>query len=50
MFELGAEPGSFEEHHAEQKPMRGRKPSQALMAKRAATVVRKRLRRESRGR
>ena len=50
VFELGAEPGSFEEHHTEQKPMRGRKPSQALMAKRAATVVRKRLRRESRGR
>jgi len=46
IFELGAEPGTFVEHHAEQKPMPGRKPSQALMAKRAATVVRKRLQRE----
>jgi len=50
IFELGAEQGSFVEHHAEQEPMPGRKPSQALMAKRAAKVVRKRLRRESSGR
>jgi predicted MPP superfamily phosphohydrolase len=48
IFELGAEPGSFEEHHAEQKPMDGRKPSQALIAKRAAKVVKKRLSRERR--
>jgi hypothetical protein len=46
IFELGAEPGSFEEHHGEQEPMPGRKPSQAKMAKRAAAVVRKRLSRE----
>jgi uncharacterized protein len=48
IFELGAEPGSFEEHHGEQEPMAGRKPSQAKMAKRAAAVVRKRLSRERR--
>ena len=50
IFELGAEPGSFEEHHDEQQPMAGRKPSQAKMAKRAAAVVRKRLSRERRDR
>ena len=48
IFELGAEPGSFEEHHAEQPAMPGRKPSQATVAKRAAAVVRKRLSRERR--
>ena len=46
IFELGAEPGSFAEHHAEQEAMPGRKPSKALMAKRAAKVVRKRIMRE----
>jgi predicted MPP superfamily phosphohydrolase len=50
IFELGAEPGSFEEHHAEQQAMPGRKPSQALIAKRAAKVVQKRLSRERRAR
>jgi predicted MPP superfamily phosphohydrolase len=49
IFELGAEPGSFEEHHAEQKAMPGRKPSQDLIARRKAKVVRKRLSRERRG-
>jgi predicted MPP superfamily phosphohydrolase len=48
IFELGAELGSFAEHHREQEPMEGRKPSQALMAKRAAQVVKKRLSREQR--
>jgi predicted MPP superfamily phosphohydrolase len=48
IFELGAEPGSFEEHHEEQEPLEGRKPSQAKMAKRAAAVVKKRLSRERR--
>lgn len=48
IFELGAEPGSFEEHHEEQEPLAGRKPSQAKMAKRAAAVVKKRLSRERR--
>jgi hypothetical protein len=48
MFELGAEPGTLDEHHAEQEALPGRKPSQAVMAKRAAKVVRKRLSRERR--
>jgi predicted MPP superfamily phosphohydrolase len=48
MFELGCTPGDFVEHHAEQEPMAGRKPTQATIARRAAAVVRKRLRREKR--
>jgi hypothetical protein len=48
MFELGCAPGDFVEHHAEQEPMPGRKPTQATIARRAAAVVRKRLRREKR--
>lgn len=48
VFELGCEPGDFVEHHSEQEPMRGRKPTKALMAKRAAAVIRKRLVRERR--
>ncbi len=48
IFELGAEPGSFDEHHGEQEPMPGRKPSQAKMARRAAAVITKRLSRERR--
>jgi predicted MPP superfamily phosphohydrolase len=48
MFELGCEPGDFVEHHSEQEPMRGRKPTQQLIAKRAAAVIRKRLVRERR--
>jgi uncharacterized protein len=46
MFELGCEPGDFIEHHTEQEPMKGRKPTQRTIAKRAAAVLRKRLRRE----
>jgi len=48
-FELGTEPGTFAEHHAEQTAMPGRKPSQAVMARRAAKVIRRRLSRERRG-
>jgi hypothetical protein len=48
MFELGCEPGDFVEHHAEQEPLRGRKPTERTMARRAAAVIRKRLRREQR--
>jgi uncharacterized protein len=48
MFELGCEPGDFVEHHSEQEPMRGRKPTKQLIAKRAAAVIRKRLDRERR--
>jgi hypothetical protein len=47
IFELGHAPGSFEEHHVEQPPLRGRKPSPALRAKRAAVVMRKRAKREA---
>jgi len=46
MFELGCEPGDFVEHHTEQEPMKGRKPTQRTIARRAAAVLRKRLRRE----
>lgn len=49
IFELGAELGSFDEHHCEQEPMPGRKPSPEKVAKRAAAVVKKRLSRERRG-
>ena len=48
MFELGCAPGDFVEHHAEQEPMKGRKPTQATIERRAAAVLRKRLRREKR--
>jgi predicted MPP superfamily phosphohydrolase len=46
VFELGVAPGSFDEHHGEQDAMPGRKPSERVMERRAATVVRKRLSRE----
>ena len=48
MFELGCAPGDFVEPHAEQEPLKGRKPTQATIERRAAAVVRKRLRREKR--
>jgi predicted MPP superfamily phosphohydrolase len=48
IFELGCPPGTFEEHHAEQEPLAGRKPSRAKQARRAAQVVRKRERRARR--
>ncbi len=48
MFELGCEPGDFVEHHAEQEPMKGRKPTIETIARRAEAVVQKRLRRERR--
>lgn len=46
IFELGVEPGTFDEHHGEQAAMPGRKPSERVMERRAATVIRKRLSRE----
>jgi len=39
VFELGAAPGRFEEHHGEQPPLAGRKPSEKLKRKRALKVV-----------
>ena len=50
IFELGAEPGSLEEHHTEQAPLPGRDPSPELMAKRKAAVALKRERRERKAR
>jgi predicted MPP superfamily phosphohydrolase len=46
IFELGYEPGTIEEHHAEQEPLPGRPPSARVMAKRAAAVIEKREKRE----
>jgi uncharacterized protein len=46
IFELGCEPGDFVEHHSEQEPLRGRKPTKKQIAKRAAAVIRKRMVRE----
>ena len=48
IFELGCQPGDFVEHHSEQDPLRGRKPTAEVVAKRAAAVLRKRLVRERR--
>lgn len=45
VFELGCAPGAFEEHHSEQAPLPGRKPTAELVLKRAAEVARKRERR-----
>ncbi len=38
MFELGVAPGSFDEHHEEQTPLKGRKPSSWARARRAKAV------------
>ncbi len=48
MFELGQAPGSFDEHHEEQAPLPGRKPSEKVKAKRAARVIEKQRKREGR--
>jgi uncharacterized protein len=50
IFELGQAPGAFDEHHEEQAPLRGRKPSEVVRAKRAAAVIKKREKREKRKR
>jgi predicted MPP superfamily phosphohydrolase len=46
IFELGRAPGSFDEHHGEQTPLKGRTPSARVKARRAAAVVKKREERE----
>lgn len=46
IFELGHVPGSFAEHHPEQPPLRGRKPSIKTEYKRAMAVEKKRTKRE----
>lgn len=48
IFELGARPGDFEEHHAEQQPHPGRKPSDKLRAARKQRVARGNARRARR--
>jgi predicted MPP superfamily phosphohydrolase len=48
VFELGYAPGAFLEHHAEQLPLEGRKPTPELIQRRAAEVARKRERRARR--
>ena len=45
IFELGQAPGTFDEHHAEQPALAGRKPPPWLIEKRNAQVIRKRERR-----
>jgi uncharacterized protein len=45
IFELGCAPGTFEEHHAEQPALAGRKPPPWLIEKRNAQVAHKRERR-----
>lgn len=45
VFELGAEPGTLDEHHAEQAPLPGRAPSPELTAKRKASVLMKQAKR-----
>ena len=50
LFELGHEPGTFDEHHAEQAARSGRPPSDRTKSRRAKAVVKKRLRRERRAR
>lgn len=48
VFELGAAPGTFDEHHEEQPALPGRKPSEKLQRKRAAAVLKKAERRQKR--
>lgn len=50
IFELGTEPGSFDEHHEEQQPAPGRKPSEQLKAKRAVTARKKSAKRREKAR
>lgn len=46
IFELGTAPGAFVEHHAEQPPLPGRKPTPEQVAKRKLRVTEKHARRE----
>lgn len=41
IFELGAQPGSLDEHHEEQPALPGRRPTEEQQAKRRAAVVKK---------
>jgi len=42
IFELGTEPGTLDEHHEEQLPLKGRAPGPELVAKRNAAVHKRR--------
>ncbi len=46
-FELGTQPGAFEEHHDDQPALIGRPPSQRTQERRAASVQKKREKREA---
>jgi uncharacterized protein len=48
LFELGLSVGSFDEHHVEQTPLPGRKPSRELIEKRKAIVKKKEAKRAER--
>ena len=48
IFELGHAPGAYDEHHEEQSPLPGRKPTVVQTERRAAAVAKKRLRRARR--
>lgn len=48
VFELGHQPGTFEEHHTEQTPLPGRKPSPRQLYKRHTKVIKKQQRRARR--
>lgn len=50
VFELGAMPGTVDEHHEEQVPLPGRKPSAQTVARRIAAVEKKKFKRETRKR
>ena len=45
-FELGEQPGAFDEHHQEQPAYQGRAPSLKTMERRAQAVLRKKQKRE----
>lgn len=47
-FELGEQPGTFDEHHQEQAALRGRKPSPKTKQRRALAVLRKQQKRKRR--
>ena len=45
IFELGMAPGTLDEHHEEQRPLKGRAPGPELVAKRNAAVQKRRAKR-----
>jgi hypothetical protein len=50
LFDLGLAPGDLVEHHEEQPPLSGRKPSQKTQLKRHAAVAKKAAKREAKAR